>query len=153
MIAAIAIGPPEIVVMSVLGAVFLIALLGMGWGFLQARRSRELEHAERMKAIEMGRPWPPEKVEATAAALAENAPEHLPATLVKTVPLSSLGIALGASVVMRPEPVFWVAAGAVGVTSLICGTVISLHQGPARGQAMRTAKPVSDPDALDVVGR
>ncbi|HWE36648.1 MAG TPA: hypothetical protein VG406_08780 [Isosphaeraceae bacterium] len=154
MFAAIAIGSAEIMLMVVLGSLVLVGLLAIVGGFLHSRRSRELEHAEKMKAIELGRPWPLDKSEPEPEPEAADSPEQLPLTLLKSVPLGSLGIAVGASFLLRPEPMIWVAAGAVGVTSLICGTVLSLRQGPARGPEMSPAsKPVSDPDALDVVGR
>jgi hypothetical protein len=154
MFAAVEFQSGEILVAVLIGAFLLVCFFTIVAMFVQTRRGRELEHAEKMKAIEMGRPWPLDKAEAKPAPEAAGPPEPLPSALIKSVPLGSLGIAAGASVILRPEPMVWLAAGAVGMTSLICGTVLSLRQGPATPrQEMNPAKPVSDPDALDVVGR
>src|SRR5262249_18571092 len=140
-----------------------IGFMSVIGGLLYARRNRILEHAERMKAIEMGRPWPLDKATMDAAAVAqaaaaEHSPERMGHTLAVKVPLGALGIALAASFFLgrSVDELAWIAAGAVGVSGVVCGTLLTRHQITARESAQATAyepKPAVDPDAFDVVSR
>jgi hypothetical protein len=145
----------------IFGNVTLISSVAIVGGLLHARRNRTLEHAERMKALELGRPWPMNGVVKASHTSSDQewSPERMGHTLAVNVPLSALGIALGAQFLFHgASPVLWMAAGAVGVAGIASGTVLTLRQMAAReyAQAQATAyapKPAMDPDAYDVAGR
>jgi len=116
-----------------------------------AAKDRELLHAERLRALETGRPMPGETVSHNATG----------ATGVGVwVPICVFGIALAAtqgSVDSRAADVAaWISAGCVGVTGVICGTVLTLHNAMREGRATdqtSPAKPHFEEADIDTVGR
>lgn len=124
-------------------ALILVVVLGVivlvGWmGLRHAWKERELEHAERMRALEVGlllprdRPfWSPERVAVAIGA---------------GVPLGALVLALAATEVDSAGAMAWPAAGLVGAIGLICGTVLALRLVSTRPESdpNRTGKPVVD---------
>lgn len=145
----------------IVGGIILALLITVGLpvvlSFRHSARRREFEHAERMKALEVGRPWSSaDPVEPASADSSDNKA----ITLGIWVPLGALGIALAASSSHGPgNPAgwtIWLAAGAVGVTGVICGTILALRS-PSSGIATRPigndAKAMVDDDAFDTVSR
>lgn len=138
---------------------FILVGLPVFLGIRHARRVREFEHAERMKALELGRPLPGDNE--------PNAAQHGPlmsspaAPLGVWLPLGALGIAWLASgapwVNAGTSMMVWGAAGAVGLAGVICGTILHIRQQDRvieRANLAYTAKqPAHDPDAFDVVSR
>ena len=111
-------------------------------GLRQARYARELEHAERLKALECGELLPQDRGTNPGVAIGVS------------VPCTAFGVALVASF-FNAGVYAWPAAGAVGVAAVICGTILALNPPPHRPGPPREAnsKPAFDPDAIDVVGR
>ena len=139
---------PQIMVWAVLtAAVILGAVVAIVWlGIRSEQRKRELEHAERMRAIEAGRPLPGD--------LPWWTPGRVAVAIGAGVPLGAFAVA-GSTVIggdIGPEFV-WPSAGAVGVAAVICGTVLAARlPHPTSAPEGRAAKPYVDPDAFEVAG-
>lgn len=119
------------------------------WGLRHARFTRELEHAERLRALECGETLPKDRGVNPGVAIGV------------AVPCTTFGVALVASF-CNAGLYAWPAAGAVGVAAVICGTILALNPppppprrpGPPLSRDREAnAKPALDPDAIDVVGR
>jgi hypothetical protein len=114
-----------------------------------ARMERELEHAERIKALELGRTLPQDEPWWT--------PARLCVAIGAGVPIGVFGLAfLASQTVVDAQPV-WVAAGIVGVAGVVCGTFLAgrylTHGCPSRLVVnLGQAKPELEADAFDVVG-
>jgi hypothetical protein len=152
-----------IVAGSVVLGLAIIVGLPVVMGVRHARFVRELQHAERMKALELGQPMPATPAEALAASVnTPGSPSGSPgAKIAVTVPLGALGIAWLTTTTPWQNGVasgmIWGAAGLVGVAAVICGTVLTIHDS-ARHERTRargaSPKPYQhDPDELDVAGR
>ena len=117
------------------------------WIFRNERKNRELEHAERMKAIEFGTTLPQDRRMNPGVAIAI------------WVPLGVFTLALSGSATSNAAAFLWPAAAVVGGIAIICGVILALNQ-PTPTQIVRSGqntapiKPhVVDPDTFDVVGR
>lgn len=159
-----------------LGFVFLIVAVGMIpaiFGIIQAGRKREMEHKERLKALEMGLPVPGSAPWPALMAIAIGA----------VVPVGALAAALAATAIGPRAPTdhvalaawtsqnqatayyanVWGGATGVGVTAVIAGAVLAwrymgLRQKSDRdryayGEPDYAAKPPFDPDAYDTVSQ
>jgi hypothetical protein len=112
------------------------------------QRKRELEHAERMRALELGRIlpsdeswWSPPRV---AVALGVIMP--FGALLTAVIASDELGAA---------DPVVWGVAGLVGLGGVGGGTLLAAQHFAAQRKPLSPgeyAKAPFDPDAYDVVG-
>ncbi len=126
-------------VLLVFGATFIPIILG----FRHSKRNRELEHAERIKALEMGRPLPGE---------AKDQPWSMAARMATWigagVPIGVFVCAWLTSMMVGYHETVWGAAGVVGLSGVICGAILA-------GQAIKsdaaTAKPRVEEDSYDVV--
>jgi hypothetical protein len=148
-----------IVTGGVLVGLFIVIGLPVVLTVRNSAQQRELEHAERMKALELGRPWPGDKVPEV-----ESVPERATdrgGHIGIWVPLGALGIAFAATS-SQPQSAHgadiavWISAAAVGVTGVICGTVLAMRTPPPAAPApspRSTFKPPAEEDALDVVSR
>jgi len=141
-------------IITLLFVVMLVVAIPIHYAVMHARRERELEHAERMKALELGRPFPGPEVEARWS------PAWVAVAIGAGVPIASFLLAGLATPEVHNEIAYaiWPAAGAVGVAGVICGTVLAARLPasgrPSRGFEAADAKSaVCDPDAIDVVGR
>ena len=138
-------------------SVFLIPIVAMlipmiivptALGFKHARFLREKEHAERMKALELGR---------TLAEDESWTPANIAVAIGAGVPLGSLGIAwlAGQTSPFVAQPIS-VAAGIIGLGGVICGTILALRHSSTRHQQafpyQSEEKLAYDPDTFDVVG-
>ncbi len=137
-------------------ALLILVALPIHYAMIHARRERELEHAERMKALELGRPFPGSNFGSDAW----RNPARVAVAIGAGVPISVMIVAWLATPEGRSEIAYaiWPAAGAVGVAGVICGTVLAARLPasgrPSRGFETADAKPAADdPDAFDVVGR
>ena len=149
---------------SLLGSVVLIVVVAIVGGFLHSRRERLLTHAERMKALELGREMPDDAATARVkAAFGISASDDKPVdniALARQCFTTALWVALGGFLAasqggwVNPSIAIAIAASVapVGVTAMICGTVLA-----ARTSAAPAPRPFSkglmDADALDVVSR
>ena len=109
-----------------------------------AQRDRELEHAERMRAMEVG------------ATLTQDEPWWTPARLVVliagVVPVASMGIAGFIDWFGGARPGLWESCGLVAGAGLVCGTYLAGRVITVTPSVeARSIKPHYDPDAFDVV--
>lgn len=145
---------------SVLLGLMIVVGLPVVLTFRHHARQRAFEHAERMKALELGRPWPTGDANAEGTSPGgDGRPEHRAVKIGVWVPLGSLGIALAATSgpsSNATDVAVWVMAGVVGVAGLVCGTILALHApapAPLTPPPYGPAKPTFADDALDVVSR
>jgi hypothetical protein len=126
----------EVIAALVLAGISLLVVVPTVLGLRHARRQRELEHAERMRALELGHPLPG----------SEPSAQHSPALMIGLwVPISALGIAF---VAQQHEA--WIAAALVGVAGVVCGTVLAMR--PATQNSLASSghgKPRIDPSAYE----
>ena len=149
---------------SVLGSVVLIIVVAIVGGFLHSRRERLLTHAERMKALELGREMPDDaataRVKAAFGISSSDDKAEDSGSLARRCFTTALWVALGGFLAasqggwVNPSIAIALAASvaAVGVTAMICGTILAVRTsaGPAPGPF---SKGPMDADALDVVSR
>jgi len=141
---------PEVVLLffaAVFGSLIFVGL-PVGLYYQQERRKLELEHAERIKAIELGRSLPGETANG-----AWSIPSKLAASVGVGVPISVFGCATVASMATGFHEGIWIATAMVGLGSVLCGTILA-GQAFGLGKSSRAAdsKPMIPEDAYDVVG-
>jgi len=129
-------------------------LVPMGLHFKVAQRKREMEHLERMKALELGRPFLAPETE-----LMRCMAGRIAFSIGAGVPIGVFGCAwLASETVGYHEPI-WIAAGMVGLGGVICGTVLAgtLFSSTSASSTSQSSgsfdrgKPLVDEDAYDVV--
>ena len=143
---------------------FLISLVPIIGGFLHARRERTLVHAERMKALDLGRELPDDVATArikaafgkSSASDKSGGGESLAAKCFSTAlwvafwgfaAATGLG---GSQVSTGVAYAIAASAGAIGVTAMICGAILGA-QAPVAADPGHFSKPRVEDDALDVV--
>lgn len=136
-------------VIPIVGMVIPIILVPAILGLRHARLERELEHAERIKALELGRTMPQDEPWWT--------PARVCVAIGAGVPVGVFVCALLASRSIHHQEPIWAAAGVVGVVGVLCGTSLAgrYFDQYARARSMLdegSAKPVIEPEAFDVVG-
>jgi hypothetical protein len=141
-------------------ALFIEVGLPVGLSMRHARLERRLLHAERMKAMELGLPFPEPAPQGGDAELTDTRPW----ALAVWVPLAVFGTTLGVAVwaeLSVPLGV-WFAAACIGATGILCGSILLLLlpaatlAGSSPGSAgakARGSKPMLDPDSFETVGR
>jgi hypothetical protein len=130
-----------------------ILILAGFWMIRNGQLRREWEHAERMRALEMGMPVPPRE-SAWAKAL-------VCVAIGLGVPVIAFSITLAAYERPGAADELWVAPAVVSGLSVISATLLGGFLFVGGAKAGSTAprgqhpgvKPVGDPDAIDVVGR
>jgi hypothetical protein len=137
---------PSIIILG-----FTVSILPIVLAFRHSRRKLELDHAERMQAIELGRPVPRQNE-------CEDEPWTMAARLAMAlgvvVPLGSLGCAFFASLAVGFHQAIWGMAGMVGLGGVLCGGILAGQTfGASKSSPDRTdLKPYVEEDAYDVVG-
>jgi hypothetical protein len=131
---------------------FLLAFLGLGIAYMAVflgvrnqRRERELEHEERMKAMEMGRSLPGDESPWSFA--------RIGLIIASAVPIGVFVLAALASRFVGFQKDIWIAAGMVGIAAVICGSVVTCQNGAASSRSLLpevNKEPVED-DVYDVV--
>ncbi len=111
-------------------------------------RKRDYQHAERMRAIELGHPLPRSEFWPALTAIA----------IGGVVPFGTFFFAFLATVINGSVNGVWECAGFVGVTSVIGGTILAHRLIGRSHQAVDVppashAKPAFDPDAYDMIGQ
>ncbi len=137
--------PVEEIVMLVGGVMVALGVFVwpiVFWGLRHARFDRELEHAERLRAIDCGTVLPKDKGPNPGVSIGVG------------VPSVAFGTALVATF-FNAGLYAWPAAGAASIAAVICGTILALSPPPCPPHLPRDAgaKPALDPDALDTVSR
>ena len=140
------------VVIPIIALLIPMVIVPTALAFKHARYLREVEHAERMRAMELGR---------TLAEDESWTPASIALTIGAAVPMASMLIAWLATrsmnMVDAPIEIIWKMAGMVGLGGVICGSVLA-SQLFLKGDRAATVtapdeKPAYDPDEFDVVGR
>ncbi|MBX6312357.1 MAG: hypothetical protein IRY99_05470 [Isosphaeraceae bacterium] len=136
---------PYVVLGVLAGMLFIGLFIGWLWhiclvSLRNEQRKRELEHAERLKAIECG--YPLDQVKPTNPAIAMGV----------GVPSTTFGLAFVATILDAGE-FAWPAAAVVGLAGVICGTILALRAPQPIRHEPPASKPALDPDAFDVVSR
>ncbi len=162
---------PIILIGGLLGVVMMFIAPISIYAIHQENKKRAMEHAERMRAIELGI-WPgPHGLKDVARAVAERVQpkkardDDSPAAMARRCYQIAgwtpfWAFLFGSWAFSKSIPVAIVIAGAVAaisMTSVICGTWLA-HRASANADTVGAngfaAKPPSyDPDAFDVVGR
>jgi hypothetical protein len=122
-----------------------VILVPIVMGIRHARIERELEHAERMKALEQGRTLPGDEPWWS--------PARVCVAIGAGVPVGTFGIAFLAN-----DTNAWIAAGLVGGAGVVGGTILAYRYFTQYFQAksrehIDLAKPFVDHDAYDVVSQ
>jgi threonine/homoserine/homoserine lactone efflux protein len=134
---------------------FLLAFLGMGIGYYAVhfgirleRTKRELEHKERMRALELGRSLPGDG--------SWLSPLRAGVLVAAAVPIGVIGFASLSSLSMGYQEGTWQVAGVVSCFAVVCGTVLTSLASTRQSQdplesAARIDKEHVEDDAYDVV--
>jgi hypothetical protein len=153
----------SMLVASVLLGVFVIGVMSIVGGFIHARRERQLVHAERLKALEWGivladggtdarkgaAPTPSSTTEVgSREALARKS--YSTALWVAFWGFAAAAGLGGADVSAGVAYAIAASTGAIGVTAVICGTILAARM-PAASHADAYMKQTADADAYDVV--
>jgi hypothetical protein len=138
----------EAIVVPILALSIPIVIVPTALGFKHARFLREVKHAERMRAMELGLTLPEDDA---------FSPAKLAAGIGIGVPTGSFLLAWLADLTSNGGEAIWTAAGFVGLGGVICGTILAYRRFATQDQYattyQETLKPEYDPDAFDVVGR
>lgn len=130
---------------AVLGG-FGIAALAVVMGIRHDRRKRELEHIERMKALELGRTLPRDEPWLS--------PTKVGALIGVVVPIVAISCAGSATASAGFREEIWIAAGVLGTASAIAGATLVGYAQSLRRQSpdpLPFMKPHVEDDAYDVV--
>jgi hypothetical protein len=134
------------IVIPIAGIMLPMVLVPSIIAMKHAHRRREWEHAERMKALEMGLPLPGKEGWSALVCTSIGA----------GVPIAALIAALIGSQGHESEAA-WAAAGMVGLGGVISGSTLATRLFPSRRRTkevdLHAKPPEFDPDAYDVVGR
>ncbi len=134
---------------------FLLAFLGIGiaysavhLGIRLERTKRELEHKERMMALELGRSLPGD--------FPWLSPLRAGLLIAAAVPIGLFVSALLANLALGYKEAPWMMAGAVSLFAVVCGTVVTSlafarQPHDLQHNAVSAAKEQVEDDAYDVV--
>jgi hypothetical protein len=131
------------------GIALPVVLVPVILGIRYARVEREMEHRERIRAMELGRTLPCDEGWWTLPRIA--------VAISGGVPASVFFCAWQASNALEDPKVAWIAAGIVGLGAVVCGSALAglhyLRQAPSAGRPDDPyAKAPFDADAFDVAG-
>ena len=132
-------------VIPIVGMLIPIVIVPTILAFKHARFLREIEHAEKMRAMELG--------------ISMEDPQHcwsmrsLAALIGGGVPLGALFLAYIANSHSQNADV-WGMASSVGITGLICGSILAARASKSESCSNQTnTKPVFDPESFESVSR
>ncbi len=110
-----------------------------------SHRKRELEHMERMRAMELGRTLPQDEPRLS--------PTKIGALIAIAVPVASFISAATATSEAGYHEVVWLAAAMAGTAGVICGSILvfAAIRKPTYSTASAVEKPYIEEDAYDVV--
>src|SRR6185312_16780603 len=137
-------------ILPIIALVIPIVIVPTVLGIKHARFLREVEHAERMRAMELGR---------TLAGDESWSPASVAVVIGAGVPIAAMLIAfMSGKSFHNVEQIraIWQTASTVGLGGVICGTALGAQLFSKRHQATPVSheeKPAFDPEAFDVVGR
>jgi hypothetical protein len=122
-----------------------IAALAIVMGIRHDRRKRELEHIERMKALELGRTLPRDEPWLS--------PAKIGAAIAILVPIGAFASASESARSTHDSEAVWMATFLVSIAAVISGAVVVAMSIKKRATPSETAtaKPFVEEDAYDVV--
>lgn len=142
-----------LVALAVVTVLMIVVALPVVLSMRHAAKDREFQHAERLKALEMGRPFPGDPAP-------DSSLKGAGAKIGVLVPICVFGIALAATTSSNSseaaDVAIWVSAGCVGVTGLICGTVLTFREAMQTGRGDRCFSPSKhsfEESEIDTVSR
>jgi hypothetical protein len=139
-------GPPVWMIFPLGVMVLLIPLVAIVLGLRHARYEREVEHLERMKALELGRTLPGDAPFWS--------PNRLCAAMGLALPLALFVLSFAFSRFMdRGEEAAWVFGSATAIVGMLCGTALAIFLPRREAATAASFKPTLDPDALDTASR
>jgi hypothetical protein len=114
-------------------------------GLRHDKWKRELEHKERMRALDLGRSLPGEEAPWSLA--------RIGLMIATAVPMVIFACSTLASLVLGFQKDIWIAAGMVGMAAVICGSIVVIQsaQGVTRSTLRERFKQPIEDDAYDVV--
>jgi hypothetical protein len=122
-----------------------IAPLAIVLGIRHERRKRELEHIERMHALEFGRTLPQDQPWWS--------PLRIGVVIGGAVPLGVFLTVGAATSAAGFHDGMWLAAAIVGTAGVICGSILAMSNKTERvSSPFADSKPQIEEDAYDVVG-
>ena len=140
------------ILIPIFGVCIPIVIVPASLLFKYKKFQRECEYAERMKALEVGRtlsgdePW--------------WSPSRIIVAIGAGVPVGVFGLAWLVTETAGAQEEVWVGAIMIGMTSVICGSLLAAkqfartgHVGSGTSSPHLADKPHFDPDAYDVAGR
>ncbi|HEY2158672.1 MAG TPA: hypothetical protein VGH33_23780 [Isosphaeraceae bacterium] len=133
---------PLIIPIAALAIPIIVAPTAMA--FKHAAKLRDLEHVEKMRALELGRFNPGDGEWTTNG--------RIGAGIGAGVPIVSMIAAMVTTLEAGFHEEIWMATAMVGVAGVICGTLLVGLSRSAAAKDQSDAKPVYEPDAFDVVG-
>jgi hypothetical protein len=145
-----------IIAFAIVTGLMIVIGLPVWLGLRHARFERELGHAEKMRAMELGIASPEE-----AAGGSSWKPTDICMGVGVWVPITVFGGALAAHFFGPAAPEVWAAAAGVGATGIICGTILmcrlpasAFHNPPRVPVPPSLARKAAlDPDAYDTAGQ
>lgn len=126
------------------GMAIPLIIVPVALGCKHATRARELTHAERMRALELGRRLPQDQPWWT--------PARLGLAIGAGVPLAVFVCAAVATAAAGFQDGIWIATLAVGLTAVVCGSILAGRSALGGTGNERVDKPFVEEDAFDVVG-
>ena len=135
-------------VIPIVGMAIPMIIVPTSLYYRHARHLRELEHAERMKALAVGRSLPQDKPYWS--------PPRLCLAIAAGVPASVFFVAFLASESLGFHEEIWLSAGIVGLAGVVSGSLLANRHIAARemkDDAPWGSKPDVEADAFDVVSR
>jgi hypothetical protein len=138
----------NVIAIPIIGMLIPIVIVPVALGIKFATHKRELEHAERMKALELDRTLPRDEP--------WSSPARISLSIGAGVPIGAFFCAWMASNSVGYREEMWLSATLVGITAVISGTVLAAMHFTHRARAENLAaglypKPDMDADAFDVV--
>jgi hypothetical protein len=134
-------------IIPIVAFVIPIIIVPTALGFKHARYLRQMDHEERMKAMELGQ---------TLGEEHSWTPAGTAVTIGAGVPIAAMFIAFIAATKEGDNEALWAATALIGVAGVICGSVLAAMQFSKRERTAPFSteeKSAFDPDAYDVVGR
>jgi NhaP-type Na+/H+ or K+/H+ antiporter len=142
--------PMDVYIIPIVGMLIPIIIVPTALGFKHARYLRQMEHAERMKSLDLGQPLAEDQSWTTGSYTF-----LIAMTIGGVVPIAAMFIAYIAAPEQGGSDAIWMAAGMIGVAGVICGSILAAQSFARQGQASTTSyaeKAAFDPEAFEPVG-
>jgi hypothetical protein len=129
----------------IVGMLIPIIIVPTALGFKHARYLRQVEHEERMRAMELGQTLPGDQ---------SWTPASIAMAIGAGVPIAAMFIAYIAAPKQGSSETLWMATGMIGVAGVLCGSLLAsqwlIGQGKTQNSRLNE-KPAFDPEAFESV--